>query len=92
MMKIDYINPFNNSVFNAMDTMVGIHVTREKPYLKKDKYTTGDITGIMGMAGKHLAGSVALTFPKKSILQIYEKMIGESASDLDSGVQDMVGE
>jgi chemotaxis protein CheX len=91
-MKIDYINPFNNAVFNAMETMVGIQVSRDKPYLKKDNYTTGDITGIMGMAGKLLAGSVALTFPEKSILQIYEKMIGETATSLSSEVQDMVGE
>lgn len=91
-MKIDYINPFNNSVFNAMDTMAGIQVERNKPYLKKDNVTTGDITGIIGLADKLMSGSIALSFPEKTILKIYENMMGEAATEITAEVQDLVGE
>ncbi len=32
-MKIDYISLFNNAVLNAMETIVGIQVLREKSIL-----------------------------------------------------------
>ncbi len=91
-MKIDYINPFNNAVFNALDTMVGIKVVRKKPYLKKDKTTTGDITGVIGLADAKMTGSIALSFPKTSVFKIYEAMIGDPIHELTDEVQDMVGE
>ncbi len=91
-MKIDYINPFNNAVFNALDTMVGIKVERKKPYLKKDKTTTGDITGVIGLADSKMSGSVALSFPKASATKIYGAMMNEPTTELSDGVQDMVGE
>ena len=72
--------------------MAGIQVVRDKPFLKKDNVTTGDITGIIGLADKLMSGSIALTFPEKTILKIYENMMGEAATEISAEVQDLVGE
>jgi len=91
-MKIEYINPFLNAVTNAMETMVGISPEREKLYLKDNRTTTGDITGIIGFAEKRISGSVALSFPTKTILKIFSLMMGAPVDEMNSEVDDMVGE
>lgn len=91
-MKIEYINPFLNAVDNAMKTMVGVSPERDKPYLKENRSTTGDITGIIGFAEKRISGSVALSFPTKTILKIYELMMGDSVEEINDEVDDIVGE
>jgi len=91
-MKLDFINPFIHSVFNAMETMMGITPTRHKPYLKEKNITEGDVTGLVGFASKNLSGSVALSFPKDTAFDIYETMIGTPVDEINNEVQDIVGE
>ena len=91
-MKAEFINPFLNAIDNAMETMMGITLTRDKPYRKEGKITNGDITGIIGFADKNLSGSVALSFPQETILKIYEAMMGAPADESNGEVNDVVGE
>ena len=91
-MKIEYINPFLNAVDNAMETMVGVSPERDKPYIKDNRTTTGDITGVIGFAEKRISGSVALSFPTKTILKIYELMMGTPVEEINNEVDDIVGE
>ncbi len=91
-MKLDIINPFIHSVFNAMETMMGIKPVRQKPFTKKENITEGDVTGMVGFASKDISGSVALSFPKETAFQIYETMIGTPVNEINKEVQDIVGE
>jgi len=91
-MKLDFINPFIHSVFNAMETMMEIKPLRQKPFTKSNNITEGDVTGLVGFASKDISGSVALSFPKDTAFKIYETMIGVPVNEINSEVQDIVGE
>jgi chemotaxis protein CheX len=91
-MEVKYINPFVNSVLNAMETMLGITPDRLPPFLKSANLTHGDVSGIIGFGGKDISGSVVLSFPTETALGVYEKMMGEPASRINSDVQDTIGE
>ena len=91
-MKIEYINPFINSINNAMETMVGISPERKEPVVKEESSTTSDVSGMIGFAEKNISGSVALSFPSATILKVFEKMMGAPADGINGEVEDIVGE
>jgi chemotaxis protein CheX len=72
--------------------MIGIKPERDKPYVKNGRSTNGDITGLIGFADEKLSGSVALSFPKKTILKMYEAMMGEHIDEINKDIDDIVGE
>ena len=91
-MKIDFINPFVKSVNATMTTMAGVSVEREKPFDKEGRDTSGDITGLIGFAENNIAGSVALSFPKSTIFEIFKSMTGADQYEEDNELNDIVGE
>ncbi len=91
-MDVKYINPFINSSIHTMETMLGLKPDRLPPHLKVDADAQGDISGIIGFADKSLSGAVALSFPMETALRIYEMMMGESVSRINSDVEDCIGE
>ncbi len=90
-MKTEFVNPFINAVDKALETMAGVNADRKQPFIKKERSTRGDITGILGFAAKNISGSVALSFPTETILNIYETMMGTPATELNDEVEDIVG-
>jgi chemotaxis protein CheX len=91
-MDVKYINPFVNSVANTMQTMLGVTVEMQPIFLKGEKLTHGDVSGIIGFGGKDVSGSVVLSFPTDTALKVYEKMMGEITSRINNDVQDTIGE
>ena len=91
-MNSEFFKPFLRAIDNAIETMVGISLKKEKPFRKEGKTTDGDITGIIGFAEKNISGSVALSFPQETILKIYESMMGAPADEANGEVNDVVGE
>ncbi len=61
-------------------------------YLKSEKLTHGDVSGIIGFGSKDITGSVVLSFPTDTALQLYEKMMGEPVNRINADVQDTIGE
>lgn len=91
-MDVRFINPFINAVANTLATMAGKTPVRLAPSLKSDSIAKGDISGIIGFAGRNVHGSVALSFPEETALKIYALMMGETLPNLNKDVQDTVGE
>jgi chemotaxis protein CheX len=91
-MDVKFINPFVNSVINTLATMAGKTPVRLAPSLKQDNCAKGDISGIIGFAGKSVHGSVALSFPQETALKIYSLMVGDASTKINNDVQDTVGE
>ncbi|MDP8208521.1 MAG: chemotaxis protein CheX [Candidatus Electryonea clarkiae] len=91
-MNVKYVNPFISSVMNTMEMMVGMTPERQTPYVKDNILTQGDITGIIGFAESKVTGSIALSFPQETALEVYKMMTGETAHNLNSNVQNMIGE
>lgn len=91
-MKFAYVNPFLKSMVNVLSTMANIECTAGKAYLKQSTSAEGHVTGIMGLAGPHAKGSFAVSFTQSVILDITERMLGETLTTIDETVTDMVGE
>ena len=91
-MNVKYINPLLESTVTVLSTMAMVEVTPGKPSIKKGKMPLGDVTAMIDLAGDQIQGSLAISFSKPAILDITEKMLGESVSSIDEVVIDVVGE
>ncbi|MFT6267351.1 MAG: chemotaxis protein CheX [Alphaproteobacteria bacterium] len=72
--------------------MAQIELTSHKPETKSDELALGDISGIIGMIGPQVKGSMAITFDKQLAANIMNNMFGEKLQEIDDQVLDMVGE
>jgi chemotaxis protein CheX len=72
--------------------MAQIEVSVQKPRAKADAFAVGDVSGIIGMIGPKIRGSMAITFDKELAASIMHNMLGEKPQEIDDDVRDMVGE
>ncbi|ARN72962.1 chemotaxis protein CheX [Oceanicoccus sagamiensis] len=91
-MNVKYINPLLESTVTVLSTMAMVEATPGKPSIKEGQDTLGDITGMIDLAGDKVHGSLAISFSEPAILDITEKMLGESVTSIDATVIDVVGE
>jgi len=91
-MKAEFVNPFLNAILDVLSTMAHVEAKPGKIALKKNTKARGDVSGLIGLAGKEAKGSLAITFTESVILDITCKMLGESVDSIDETVTDMVGE
>ncbi|HET57476.1 MAG TPA: chemotaxis protein CheX [Deltaproteobacteria bacterium] len=90
-MDVQYINPFLEGTLHVVKTMAFIDARPGKPFLKRDNSAKGDISGIIGIAGS-ARGSFALSFSEGCILRIVSNMLGEEITQVNSDIEDAVGE
>jgi len=91
-MKADVINPFLTSVANVLSTMAMLEVSPGKPSIKEGNKSKGDVSGIIGMTTDTINGSMAITFPADVVFSIVNKMLGETVTEINDTVTDLVGE
>lgn len=91
-MNADFINPFITALMNVMQTMAQTELVPGKPKKKSDDQAKGDISGLIGMVGEKVQGSMSISFDEGLVLEIMYKMLGEKPGAIDVDVQDMVGE
>ena len=91
-MKADVINPFLSSVANVLSTMAMLEVSPGKPSIKEGNKSQGDVSGIIGMTTDTINGSMAITFPADVVFSIVNKMLGETVTEINDTVTDLVGE
>lgn len=92
-MKVEYLNPFILATRNVLETMAKTPVEAQKPHLKENKGTFGDVTGIIGMASETVEGNMVISFTAPCILSIVAKMLMEPPKPaIDHDVIDAVGE
>ena len=91
-MKVEFVNPFLESILNVLNTMAMFKAKPGKPAIKTSEVAKGDVTGIMGMASDQARGTLAISFPEPVILEITKRMLGEEVTSIDDTVTDMVGE
>lgn len=92
MIKVEFVNPFLESILNVLSTMAMIEAKPGRPSLKTSEVACGDVTGIIGMTGERARGTLAITFTEFVILEITKRMLGEEATSIDDTVIDLVGE
>jgi chemotaxis protein CheX len=91
-MNVEFINPFINATINVLSTMGGVNPKPQKPHLKNGNRSYGEVTGIIGLAGKEAKGSFAVSFSRGCIEKIVSNMLGEDVQDLEQDIIDAVGE
>jgi chemotaxis protein CheX len=91
-MNVEFINPFITSLMNVLDTMAKTKLVPGKPSLKKDVVSKGDVSGIIGMVGPQVKGSLSVTFEESLAFSVMYNMLGERPETLNEEITDMVGE
>jgi len=91
IMDVQYINPFIVAAQVVFKTMLGIDVDMGKPQLKNTCVTSGEVTGIMGLAGDK-KGTVAISFRETGAKYVYKTLIGDECETINQDVVDAVGE
>jgi len=90
-MDVNYINPFIVSTRTVFSTMLGIDVNMQRPVLKNNCKSSGDVTGVMGLVGDK-QGTVAISLTKKGAIFIYSSLVGDTCDDITTEVVDAIGE
>lgn len=90
-MDVKYINPFINAAQTVFKTMLGFEAKMGKPILKTERTTSGDISGIMGLAGDR-KGTLCISFHDKGALFVFKTLVGEECDKVNSEVVDSIGE
>lgn len=91
-MNVEFINPFIAALVNVLKTMAQTELTPGKPKKKTEEIASGDVSGLIGMVGDKVKGSLSITFDESLALEIMNRMLGEKPDSIDTEVTDMVGE
>lgn len=90
-MKVEYINPFIESVYELFSTMLGTSVNRGDVGLSRGAGNPRDIMALIGLSGP-ARGTVAISFPTDTALKMVSKLIGTEIRVVDDTVSDGVAE
>ncbi len=91
-MNVEFINPFIVAFTNVLTTMAQMDLKTGKPTKKSDSIARGDVSGLIGMVGPQVKGSLSITFEESLALDIMQNMLGEKPNSINDEVTDMVGE
>jgi chemotaxis protein CheX len=90
-MDLTFVNPFIEATVDVLETMASTKVVAGKPYLKKNQVAAGDVSAVIGLTGQ-INGTVSVTFSEACILPIVSNMLGEDVGEMNSSIDDAVGE
>jgi chemotaxis protein CheX len=91
IMKVEFINPFLTSAVSVFNTMLGVALTRDEPFLKENTQPNHEVSGIIGLSGK-AKGMVVLSMSREVALSAAGIMLGERPKEINADVSDAVGE
>ncbi len=92
LMRADFVSALLNATVSVVNTMAEVATEPGRPYLKTDRLSRSDVTGIIGLAGEGVRGAFAIGFDRACILHIVSGMLGEEVTELDDDIRDAVGE
>ena len=90
-MKVEYINPFIETVYELFSTMLGSEAKRGEVGLSNGEGNPRDIMALIGLSGP-ARGMVALAFPVDTALAMVNRLLGTQTRVLDDTVSDGVAE
>lgn len=91
-MKVEWINPFIESVYSLCSRMLSCSVERGELGIAKQKSSGGgDITALIGLSGP-ARGTVALSFPLLTAHAMVARLLSLSADEVKDSVGDGVAE
>jgi len=91
-MKVEYINPFIESVDEMFTMMLSSNATRGDIGITKEADANPrEIVALIGLSG-HAKGMVSLAFPLSTALHMVNRLLGTETKTFDDSVADAVAE
>jgi chemotaxis protein CheX len=91
MQKVEYINPFIESVGELFTTMLAARASRGKPEVAGDEADPTEVTALIGWSGP-ARGTVALALPEKTAMSVAERLLSIEMTEMTDDVLDAVSE
>ena len=97
---IEFSRPFVEAAKNVFETMVYTKLEPQKPNIKKDNISKGDISAVLGMSGEIERGNgkcnykamLVLSFPYATYFKVAGAMLSETYSSYVPEIHDVGGE
>jgi len=97
---IDFSKPFVDAAKNVFSTMVFCTIDPQKPSLKTDAISKGDVTAVLGLSGELDKGGkvypykamLVLSFPYETYFKVAGAMLGETYTSFNDDIRDVGGE
>jgi len=90
-MKVEYINPFIEAVYDLFGTMLNAKATRGEVGVAGEKGNARDMMALIGLSGP-ARGMVALSFPVQTALNMVNQLLGTETKVVDDSVSDAIAE
>jgi chemotaxis protein CheX len=85
------IGPVRDATINVIATMAMVSPVAGEAFVKTNKKSKGDVSGVIGLAGPK-KGVIVLSFSAGAICRIVGGMLGMEYTAIDQDVADAVGE
>lgn len=93
MIDINFINPFLGATLHVLKVQASIEAQPGKVYMKKPTDNLkGDVSGVIGIVSDTFNGSVIISFPEATFLNVIGSMLGETYTELNKEILDGAGE
>lgn len=97
---IDFSRPFVDACKNIFTTMVGCNLEAQKPIIKSDNNSRGDITAVIGLSGELEKGGkktpykamLVIAFPYDTYFKVASAMLSETYTTYHPDIHDLGGE
>jgi len=87
-----FVDPVLEATRNVFVTMAQFEPRVGPMELKTDTLARGDVTGLIGVEGGGVHGSLAITFPKDVILDLMHRILSMDSTTIDEQALDLTGE
>ena len=97
---IEFSRPFVDATKNVFETMVFTSLKTEKPVIKTDSLSRGEVSAILGLNGEvdkngvkqHYKATLVISFPYETYFKIASAMLGEIYTSYVPDIHDLGGE
>ncbi|MDD4975340.1 MAG: chemotaxis protein CheX [Bacteriovorax sp.] len=97
---IEFSKPFIDAAKNVFETMVFTKLETQKPTIKSDSVSRGDVSAILGLSGElekngsrcHYKAMLVISFPYETYFKVASAMLGETYTSYVSDIHDLGGE
>lgn len=97
---IEFSKPFIDAAKNVFETMVFSKLETQKPQIKSDTVSRGDISAVLGLSGDMEKGGsrvpykamLVISFPYQTYFKVASAMLGETYTSYVPDIEDLGGE
>jgi chemotaxis protein CheX len=89
-----HVGPVITAVKYVFKTMLDIDIEHGIPFIKDNRKSSGDITGVMALSGTEgeQRGMLAFSTSKRGALAIYKKLMHQEFEEITAEIIDGIGE